>query len=162
MFHRLAVHDCAQGRVADARIPGEHCADLGCEMPTELLSDKVPYDDPFRGHTDLTLIHEGAECRSLDGLIHVGIIEHNQGCFAPELQQARLQMLGGTLCDDLAHRRGAGKVDSPDRRMIDQRSDYLGCVLGAVGHYIHDAFGEPCGGECLTDQLMCPWTCLRG
>ncbi len=116
MGYGLGVDHGAQGRLALARIAYGHGGDLGLELGDEGVGDGVDDDDPFGRHADLTLVHEGPEGGGLDRLVEIGVLQHDQRRLAAQLQQAGLEVGGGPLGDDAAHRGRAGEVDARRRR----------------------------------------------
>lgn len=99
-------------------------------------------NDALRRHADLTLVHEGAERGCFHRLVQVGILQDNERSFAAELEQTRLEVLRAALRDDAPDRRGAGEVDPPHRRMIDQGADDLARIRRGIGDDVDDAFGK--------------------
>ena len=59
------------------------------ELAAKRLGDRLFHDDPFRGHADLPLIHEGAEIRGRYGGINIGVVEHDHGSLAAQFQTGR-------------------------------------------------------------------------
>ncbi len=112
------------------------------------------HDETFRGHADLTLIHESAKSRSIDCLVKIGILQHDEGGLATQFQQHRLQMFCGLSGDDLADMGGAGEIDTADGRMGNKGCDDFRCILGCIGNDIDHTGREARIVECLDDQVM--------
>ncbi len=71
-------------------------------------------------HTYLALVEEQTKMRDLDGLMHVGVLAHNQRRLAAELQRDVLQVaLGGRDLNDLAHL--SEKTEEGNEHMVTQR-----------------------------------------
>jgi hypothetical protein len=140
--------------VAFARVTHGERFDLGLEALGEFVGDGFDHDDPLGAHADLALVHEGAEGRSLDRFIEVGVFQHDQRCLAAQFEQAGLELLRGARGDDLAHGGRAGEVDALDLRRIDQRADHRAGVGRGIGDDLDHAFGEAGFGKGLDDQGM--------
>ena len=149
---RRAVDQRAQDRLALARVADGERLGLGGEALDEGVGDLLVDDDALGRHADLALVGEGAEGRGVDGLVEIGVVEHDQRRLAAQLQQHGLQVLGARLGDDLADARGAGEVDAPHGRVRDQRVDHGAGVLGRVGHDVDHARREARLAEDAADQ----------
>jgi hypothetical protein len=101
------------------------------ELLDEGVGHGVDHDDPLGRHADLALVHERAEGGGLDGLVEVGVVQHEQRRLAAQLQQHGLEVLGAALGDDLAHGGRAGEVDAAHGRMVDHRADHFAAASRA-------------------------------
>ena len=108
------------------------------------------------------MIHEGTEGGCLDGFIEVRILKHDERRLAAQFKQARLQVFGRPLRNDLANTRGTGEVDSLHRGMIDQRAHHLSSILRLIGDHVHDACRKTRCSERFNDQAVRPGADLRG
>ena len=54
-------------------------------------------EDPPRRHADLALVQVGAEGGGVDGVVEVGVVEHDQRVLAAELEHDALQVAAGGL-----------------------------------------------------------------
>ena len=60
------------------------------EFPGEEVGHRLVDDDALGRHANLALIHESAEGCGLGGLLQIRIIQHHEGCFAAQFEQAGL------------------------------------------------------------------------
>ena len=76
---------CRVGRVA---VPGA-TATLAANFCGELLGERLVDEDPVAGHADLAGVHEDGEGGGVDRVVHVGVVQHDHGVLAAQLQYAR-------------------------------------------------------------------------
>ncbi len=87
----------------------------------ERLRDRLLDQQPAARAADLALVEEDAVDDTLDGLVERGVIEHDVGGLATQLQGQRLVGTGDGAADLLAHGGGAREGDLVHVRMRDER-----------------------------------------
>jgi hypothetical protein len=118
-------------------------------VDTTLNIDAISTDAGLAGGAELG--GDGA----CDSAVEIGVVEHDKGGVAAELERELLEGVGGLAHEQLADARGAGEGDLADGRVCGERLADLGGVrvgcddideaggeAGAVGE-----FGEGEGGE---------------
>ena len=103
-------------RVADARGPRSSSASAA----RELVGDRPLDDDPARRHADLALVQVGAERGGVDGVVEVGVGQHDQRVLTAQLEHDALQVPAGGLGELAAGGRRAGEVDPAHVRVLDE------------------------------------------
>ena len=104
---RVLVDQRPDDRVHLLRIAGLQPGRLGGEARGELLGDRPLDDDPPRRHADLPLVQERAERRGRDGVVEVGVGEHDQRVRAAELEHDALQLAARGLGEPAARSRSS-------------------------------------------------------
>ncbi len=89
-----ADHGADDASRIDRRIAGTQFIGSRGKLGHEFIGHFFVHHQAFGRHADLALIKEGAKNRSLDGFVHVGIVEHHQRRLATQFQQAALEVLG--------------------------------------------------------------------
>jgi hypothetical protein len=69
----------------------------------------------------------------LYGFVQVGILQHQERRLTAQFQQHRLQMLGCSLGDNLAHGSRAGEIDALHGRVVDECSHHLSRIFRRIG-----------------------------
>ena len=105
----------------------------------ELVEDVLHHDHPLVGVAGLADVLDPEGPGRVDGLVHVGGVEHDVGVGATELEHDLLEVAAGFSGDGRAGTLGAGERDAVDTRVGDHRRDLL------VGGEQVDvrAFGHP-------------------
>lgn len=98
----------------------EHGGDCGGQLLSEGVLDGLVDEDSLRGHADLAAVDEGAEGAVLGGKIQVGVLPHDGGGLAAQLQYNGLEMLSCQLGNGSADLGAAGKIDLLDARVGDE------------------------------------------
>ena len=138
-----AGEDAGARRLGGADDPGElvaqvlagHRAELGLgvergaaaqalgrvgEALLELVGDRLDDDEPLRRDAALAGVLEARGDRDLDRLLEVGVVEHDEGVGAAELEHRRLDRPPGRFADRDAGGVGAGQGDAGDPPVADQ------------------------------------------
>ena len=100
LLQRLFVDQRADDRVHLRRTADLEALGLGDQLLGELFRDRALDDDASRGHTDLPLMQESAERGGVDGVLEVGVREHDQRILAAKFEHHPLQMTRRLLCQD--------------------------------------------------------------
>mgnify|MGYP001485464507 CR=1 FL=1 len=87
-------------------------------------------------------VEEAAELDGVGGVLEVGVVAHDGGRLAAELEDDRLEVLAAQGRDDLADPSRAGEVDLADRLARDQGLGDGGSVLGRDVNDREDASGK--------------------
>jgi hypothetical protein len=103
------------GGVAD----GER-GDLGDELLGELGLDGAVDQDAVGGHADLALVDVPAEDRRVDGVVDIGVVEHDQGAVAAEFEDGALEVPGADGGDVAADLVRAGEGDDLRHGVLQQ------------------------------------------
>ena len=125
---------------ADVGVLVERVADAQQAHPPpqlldDLLGDALLQQQPRAGAAHVALVEEDAVDDALDGLVERGVVEHDVGGLAAELErEADVAARGGGL-DVLADLGRAGERDLVDVRVADQR----GAGRAVAGDDVHDA-----------------------
>ena len=111
---------------------GDPCADL--------VVDRAVHEDPGSGDTALTALHEVRVHGRRDREIEVGVLEHDDGALAAQLQHHRHEV-GGRLPDHGSPGLdAAGERQHADRAVLHQhRSDDVAAASDDVEHAWRDA-----------------------
>ncbi len=91
--HRPERH-LARGRIADRQMLG-----LGDQLLGQRVGDLLVREDEPGRHADLALVEPGAERTRRGDAVEIGIVEHDHGVLAAELELHLLEMLAGELAD---------------------------------------------------------------
>ena len=122
-----------RGRVADRQM-----LRLGDELLGQRIGDLLVRDDEAGGHADLPLVEPGAESYCRGDPIEIGVLKHDDGVLAAELELHFLEMLASKLADAAADR---ARSRERDHRDVGIGADRL-AGLGAAGQDLQHAFGQ--------------------
>src|SRR5208282_4578904 len=103
-----------------SRIAARQILHFGDEFLGENVRHLFINDDSFRGHANLSLVHECTEGSSIDGGVEVSIVENDERSFTSQLKKNRLQMFRRSNRKNFSHTRGAGKVHATHRTVSDE------------------------------------------
>ena len=123
------------------------------EPVDEVVGDAALHQDAPRRHADLARVQVGAEGGRIDGVLDVGVVEHDQRVLAPELEHHPLQVPAGGLGDLAAGTGRAGEVDPPHGRVRDQLVADCRSALARCRDDVQDAGRQTGGVEDLAPQL---------
>ena len=104
-----------------------------------LVCNGLEHDVPPRGHADLALMQERAPGPRGGGDVEVGVVEHDEGVVAAQLQRDPLEGTAGRRAHLTADGRRAGERDHRDVRVERER----GTSLGIAGKHVQQAGRKP-------------------
>jgi hypothetical protein len=112
----------------------------GGELGGELGGDGLLHEEPVRGGAGLAHVPHLGGHGPFDGLVQVGVLEHDERCVAAQFHGGAQDVLGGVGHQALAHRGGAGEGDLPQAGVGQQRPGDPGGGRG--GDDVEDAGGQ--------------------
>ena len=113
---RLLVHGIAGLQPGERRL----------KLVEELVGDLVDDDEPLRGAAGLPRVVHAPPERPFDGMVEIGVLEHDERVAAAELHRGRLEVLSGPSRDAAAGRDAAGQRHALDARVVD---DAVGLIV---------------------------------
>ena len=111
-----ADRDVVVGAAPDRQLPHPLGQPLG-----ELTGDRLVHQEPVRRRARLAHVAHLGQHRPVDGLVDVGVREHQERCVAAQLHRHPQQLLGRLLHQRLAHRRRPGERQLAQPLIADQR-----------------------------------------
>lgn len=133
------IDDRAQRDLFGRWIADRQPVGLGGQPFHVLRVDRIVHQVPADGHAGLALVEERTEGGCADGLLEIGVVQHDQRGVPAQLQVGPLEVAAGQLADSPAGRGRAGERDDPDVRILDQH----GTDVRATGQHVQDTWGQP-------------------
>ena len=93
----------------------------------ELVGDGFDHDEALGGAAGLAGVVHPAPDRPGDGVVEVGVFQHDEGVAAAELHGGDLEVPAGARGDALARGDAAGQADALDAGVVD---DLVGLLMG--------------------------------
>lgn len=123
----------------------------GGELPGKFLRDGFVDQEPVGGGAGFAHVPHLGGHGAFDGLVQVGVLEHEERCVPAEFHGGAEDVLRGVSHEALAHRGGAGEGNFPQPGVLQQRPGNPGRRGGR--NNVEDLGGQPGVEHGLREQL---------